>query len=77
MSGKPHREAEAQVRALRHPLRLHILHLASLEPAKSLSARALTKSLKSDYPDLKVPQVAYHLDRLRDAGLVPRSALDA
>jgi len=65
----------AQKRALNHPLRLRILEMHKREPDRSLSTESLTIDLTRtvEYKHVKMAEVKYHCDRLRDAELLPTS----
>ena len=60
-----------KTQALSHPTRLRILELFTRDTDRSLAAEPLTADLASDYPDVKVRQVAYHVAVLQDAELLP------
>jgi DNA-binding transcriptional ArsR family regulator len=64
------------IRVLDHPLRLRILELATKpERAKNTpSASTLQEALAPEFDGLEIRQVAYHLARLQDAGLLPGPA---
>lgn len=58
-----------QIGELTHPIRLRILELAETDPRQSLTASALASEMAD--LDVNTAQVAYHLARLQDAGLLP------
>jgi hypothetical protein len=59
-------------RTLENPLAIRVLEVATWEPGQRPSAKKVRNELQGDHADLQVPQVAYHLGRLRDADLLPR-----
>jgi hypothetical protein len=64
-----------QTRALTHPLRLRILEMHRRTKSRPLSVVTLTDALAQthEFRDVKAAEVKYHLDRLRDAELLPEA----
>lgn len=69
--GRPNETSFKQMQALSHPLRVAIMALFTRETKRSLQAEALAADLATDFPDVKVKQVWYHVAVLRDADLIP------
>jgi DNA-binding transcriptional ArsR family regulator len=61
------------IRALENPIAIRILELAMRAPSQGFTASQLRDDLADDFGDLEVRQVAYHLSRLQDDHLLPRS----
>lgn len=59
-----------RAQALDHPIRLRIMELFTRNPALPLEAAPLVAHLDSDFPQVKVRLVSYHLAILRDAQLI-------
>jgi hypothetical protein len=72
MGSSEHKAWEIDRETKSRALRSCILVLAFREPTKTLSAAELKGALASEFADLTVAQIAYHLAQLQDAGLVNR-----
>jgi hypothetical protein len=64
-----------QLRAINHPCRLRILEMHQWARGWPLSVEVLTDALAEtrEFHDVTAAKVTYHLTRLQDAGLLPRS----
>jgi hypothetical protein len=68
---KAKKEREAYARS--HPIRARILELYEEEPERSLTAADLQREMEG-LPGATLVGVAYHLQVLRGAGLLPEAA---
>ncbi|MGN6254106.1 MAG: helix-turn-helix domain-containing protein [Solirubrobacterales bacterium] len=57
--------------ALAHPIRLRILDLFTCDPIRPLTASTFFRDLSSEFDDITLSQIRYHLVRLQDAELLP------